>query len=190
MRVVFGILIAGSFAANALAAAPSDACRLLRWADIASVQPGSLVETKPTSHAAAGYWVSDCFYRMEPFANSVSLELTRRAQGREGRDPKERWNRMFRAERGERPGGKDEDEGGEEERGEIREVRGIEREKAPPRPVEGVGEEAFWIGNRASGVLYARKGHAYVRVSVGGGGSDDEKRGKAAALARKALRRL
>src|SRR4029077_415836 len=72
------------------------------------------------------------------------------------------------------------------------EIRGIEREKSPPIPVAGVGDAAFWIGKRASGVLYAlaRGRHAYVRVSVGGAGSEEEKRAKAVELARRALSRM
>jgi hypothetical protein len=66
----------------------------------------------------------------------------------------------------------------------------IEREKAPPRPIEGLGQEAFWVSNRASGVLYVLRGHAYLRLSVGGPDTEEAKLKKAIALARKALPRL
>lgn len=184
------------FLAGALSAPPpGGACRLLTAADVAAVQPGSLVESKPTATDAGGYAIADCFYRLEPFTSSVSLEVTRRGPGRESRDPAERWERMFHAESAE--AGRDDEEREERERGaegmaraEGREIRGIEKDKTPPIKIEGVGDEAFWVGNRASGVLYALRGHAYVRVSVGGAGTEEEKRAKAVELARRALRRI
>jgi hypothetical protein len=190
------------FLGGALAAPPvssasppsSDACRLLTAADVAAVQPGKLVESKPTASEAGGYAISDCFYRLDPFTSSISLQVTRRGPGKGGDDPAERWERMFRAEAGE--GEREENgraqESEESEKARNPEVRGIEKEKSPPLAVEGVGDEAFWIGNRASGVLYAlaRGRHAYVRVSVGGAGTEEEKRAKAVELARRALRRL
>jgi hypothetical protein len=165
----------------------------LTAADIAAVQKASPVETKPTSRIAGGYSIEDCFYRLDPFTSSVSLEVTRRAPVPGGQDPAERWERMFRAEAGEeeREEEKERDAVGKD-RAKGPEVRGIEKEKAPPLKVKGIGDDAFWIGNRASGVLYAlvRQKHAYVRVSVGGAGTEEEKRSKAVELARRALRRL
>jgi hypothetical protein len=199
MRMTLGLFEA-ALAATAGAASPgswalTDACRLLTAADIAAVQGSPSLETKPTSRTAGGYSIEDCFYRLEPFASSVSLEVTRPAAGKDGSDPAERWERMFRAEAGETD--RDADERGERKgdgkdpaHAENGDVRGIEKEKSPPVPVPGVGDEAFWIGNRASGVLYALRGHAYVRVSVGGAGSEEEKRDKATQLAKRALARL
>jgi len=194
MRMILGLLAAALAATGAAAASSADACRLLTSADIAAVQGSSALETKPTSRTVGGYAIADCFYRLEPFTSSVSLEVTRRSPGKGGSDPAERWERMFRAEDGEmdRDGEREErnGEGKTPAHAEDREVRGIEREKSPPVPLPGVGDEAFWIGNRASGVLYALRGHAYVRVSVGGAGSEEEKRAKAVELARRALAKL
>jgi len=184
------LLLSGA-AQAAPPASAEGACRMLTAADIAAVQSGRLVETKPTSSDAGGYAISDCFYRLEPFTSSVSLEVTRRGAGPGGQDPAERWQRTFRAEADEKD--RDEQEEADRDRPEHRdEIRGIEREKSPPIAVAGVGDEAFWIGNRASGVLYAlaRDRHAYVRVSVGGAGSEEEKRAKAVELARKAVSRM
>jgi hypothetical protein len=187
------LVLFGGFA-GALAAPPSpssgEACRLLTAADIAAVQGSPALETKPTSRTTGGYTIADCFYRLEPFTSSVSLEVTRRSPGKDGSDPAERWERMFRAEAAENDRDEESEERPREERPAQDEVRGIEREKSPPVRVDGVGDEAFWIGNRASGVLYALRGHAYVRVSVGGAGSEEEKRAKAVELARRALAKL
>jgi hypothetical protein len=193
MRKTLGLgFLGAALAATAGAASPvsSDACRLLTAADITAVQGSPFLETKPTSRTAGGYAIADCFYRLEPFTSSVSLEVTRHSPGKGGSDPAERWERMFRAEAGENDRDEESDERAREGRPPQDEIRGIEREKSPPVRVDGVGDEAFWIGNRASGVLYVLRGHAYVRVSVGGAGSEEEKRAKAVELARRALARL
>ncbi len=106
---------------------------------------------------------SQCFYELPTFVNSVSVDMTR-----EGR---ELWERMFEA--GER-------EGKEEE----------EEKKAPPKRVEGIGDEAFWIGSRAVGSLYVKRKDVVLRVSVGGKGTVEEKIERSKRLAAQALRRL
>ena len=190
------LLVLGCAAACAAAAtAKFDPCSLLTRREIEEVQGDRVVSTKASEPERDRFAVSQCFYSLATFSKSVSLEVTRRAPGQGGNDPAERWERMFRAEAGE--GDRDAEEGKEHEREfekaertEGREIRGIEKEKSPPVRVDGVGDEAFWIGNRASGVLYALRGHAYVRVSVGGAGTEHEKRAKAVELARKVMRRL
>jgi len=83
----------------------------------------------------------------------------------------------------------------EEEEGEREQAAAVSKEKerekeSPPRPVEGVGDEAFWISNPASGALYVRKADAYIRISVGGAADEAVKLRRATELARKALKRL
>ena len=56
--------------------------------------------------------------------------------------------------------------------------------------VRGVGDEAFWAGNKAAGSLYVRKGAAVLRVSVGGPGTEKEKLAKSKRLAAFGVRRL
>jgi hypothetical protein len=53
--------------------------------------------------------------------------------------------------------------------------------------VAGVGEEAYWVGNPASGAIYALAGGSFVRVSVGGPGTEAEKRGRAREIAARAV---
>lgn len=83
------------------------------------------------------------------------------------RDGRALWKRM----NGER-------EGEEEER------------RAPPKRVEGIGDEALWIGNRAAGSLYVLRKDVVVRVSVGGKGTEEEKIERSKRLAADALRRI
>ncbi|HJW96326.1 MAG TPA: hypothetical protein VJ901_22140 [Thermoanaerobaculia bacterium] len=65
-----------------------------------------------------------------------------------------------------------------------------EEEATAPREIEGVGDDALWIGGRMAGSLYVRKGDAVLRVSVGGPGNEKEKIAKAKTLAARALKRL
>jgi hypothetical protein len=151
-------------------------CGLLTAQEIGVVAGGKVVERKSAARVAGDLAIADCFFRSEPFESSVSLELTRGASGA-ARSVAEHWEAIF-------------DEPQEKDGGEA---RGGEREgEAAPLAIEGVGDEAFWIGNPASGALYVlnRKGDAFLRVSVGGGGGEELQRRKAIALARKALDRI
>jgi len=43
-----------------------------------------------------------------------------------------------------------------------------EKELRKPRLIDGLGEEACWVGNPITGALYVLQGDAYLRISVGG----------------------
>lgn len=103
-----------------------------------------------------------CFYQLPLFTNSVSLDVTRTGA-------REFWEQHF-----------EHQSPGEEQ----------EEQSSPPLKVTGVGDEAFWIGGRAAGSLYVRKGDSMLRVSVGGKGKDKEKIARSKRLAIKALRRI
>jgi len=64
-----------------------------------------------------------------------------------------------------------------------------ETEKEPEK-VEGIGDEAFWTGNRVGGALYVLKGNSYFRISVGGAGDTADKIRKSKILAQSILGRL
>jgi hypothetical protein len=115
------------------------------------------------THLTASGKSSQCFYELPLFVNSVSVDWIR--------DGREVWERMFEA-------------------GERKEGEGEEERKAPPKRVKGIGDEAFWIGNRAVGSLYVRRRGAVVRVSVGGKGTEEEKIERSKQLAAAALRRI
>ena len=104
-----------------------------------------------------------CFYQLPTFVKSVSIDLMRSGA-------RKFWDETFEKEH--------EAEAGEHE------------EKTEPLKVRGVGSEALWVGSRAAGSLYVRKGDAMVRVSVGGSGDDKEKIAKSKKLAIKALSKL
>ena len=98
------------------------------------------------------------------------ITVTQKAEG--GRDPSESWKEIF-------------------DREKVPERKKEEGEEAKePLKVEGIGDEAFWTGNRVGGALFVLKGDAYIRISVGGAGDQAAKIDKSKALAEKALRRL
>jgi hypothetical protein len=137
-------------------AATPDACHLLTKSD------APFEETKLTTTTDGALAVSQCFYRLPQFDQSISLTVLRGSAA----DVRTYWRTHL------------EKHGGEEgEGGELRKVR-------------GVGDEAVWTGNRIAGALYVLRGRAIVRVSVGGGGTVEEKIAKARKLARAALRRM
>ena len=70
-------------------------------------------------------------------------------------------------------------------------ARNDEEEKAaPPQKIDGLGDEAFWTGNRVGGALYVLKKDIFIRISIGGPDNEETKINKSKALAQKALERL
>jgi hypothetical protein len=152
-----------------------DACALLTGKEIKTVQGEDLKETKPSGKMIGGFTISQCYFTLPTLSNSVSLTLVQRGEGTEARDPKEHWREIFDPER-------NAEKKGEEE---------AEKEKVtPPEKIAGVGDEAFWTGNRVGGELYVLKGNNYIRISVGGPGDQSSKIKKSRDLAEKVLKRL
>ena len=154
-----------------------DACTLITSAEIQEVQGEAVKETKSNERAAGAFNISQCFYTLPTFNKSISLEVTRNNNSK-GDGPKEFWKKRFH--------GGSETEREEEERGEGKE----EEEGGKPKPVDGVGDEAFWSGNRKAGALYVLKNDSFIRISIGGPEDETVKINKSKALAQKALQRL
>ena len=150
------------------APADSDACALLTKEEIQAVQGEPFKETKPSQKSSAGLNVSQCYFELPTPVNSVVITVMRKSEG--GPDPSESWQEIFHREKA--PERKEEGEGKE------------------PAKVEGIGDEAFWTGNRVGGALFVLKGNCYLRISVGGAGDQAEKIEKSKALAMSALKRL
>ena len=159
-----------------------DACAMLTSKDIEPIQGEAIKETKLSGSSTGGFNVSQCFFTLPTFTNSVSLAVTQRGDGPGARDPRQFWKDTFHREEREK--------GGKREKDREKEREGEEEEESPPQKVTGIGEEAFWTASRVAGALYVLKGNNYVRVSVGGGGDQQSKLRKSKALARKVLERL
>lgn len=174
-----------------IARGKTDACALLTSQEIRSVQGEPLKETKGSGSAEKGFSISQCFFTLPTFNNSISLVVTQKGDGADSRDPKEFWEATFDKEsEGERERDQKSAKEREKEKARDKNREEEEEEAAPPQKIAGVGDEAFWTGSRVGGALYVLKGSTYLRVSVGGAGDQQSKINKSKALARLALKRL
>jgi hypothetical protein len=178
-------------------AATFDACKLLTGAEIEAVMGSPIKETKSSGAANEGMRVSQCFYTAQEFSRSVSLAVTRSAPGSSvKRSANAYWEEMFGRFANEEKEKARESESDKEKKESLREQRekGKEEEErgAPPKKISGVGDEAFWIGNRVGGALYVLKKDkgAFIRISVGGPDSEEIKIDKCKALVGRAIDRL
>ena len=150
-------------------AAAVDACKLLSNEEIAAVQGEAPARAQLVGESAGPLSVSQCNFLLPTGSNSLSIRVVERGKGPEARDAREVWRETFHT-----PPGESADK---------RHARQYEK-------VEGVGEEAFWLGNRKSGGLHVLSGDRYIRVSVGGQEEVPAKIEKTAKLARHVLPRL
>jgi hypothetical protein len=170
-----------------------DACALLTSQEVKAVQGEEPKETKLAGRLTSGFAISQCFFTLRTFSNSISLMVAQKAEGPGAKDLEEFWRARFHSEKYEDREDKDKDReragDGDKKKGEGRE-EGEEEEEAPPKKISGVGKEAYWVGNRVGGALYVLKENAYLRISVGGPPEQAIKIGKSKTLAQKALARL
>ena len=169
-----------------------DACAMLESKEIQSVQGEAVKETKLSGQAGGGLQISQCFFTLPTFANSVSLLVAQKGDGTDAKDPREFWRETFQKGAGEKE--RESERERERERGKDKKAGGRgeeeEEEGAPPQKITGVGEDAYWIGSRVGGALYVLKGHSYLRISIGGSGDQASKISKSKTLAQKAIARL
>lgn len=164
---------------TAAANAQKDACSLITNSEIETVQGEPVKDTKSSQRSSGPFAVAQCFYSLASFNKSVSLEVTRPNNTQSSQSgPKEFWEKTFHKKEG------------KEEREKEGEREREEEEAGEPRPVPGVGDEAFWSGNRKAGALYVLKNNAFIRISIGGSADESVKIDKSKALALKALGRL
>jgi hypothetical protein len=103
--------------------------------------------------------------------------VAQKGEGAEARDPRDFWRNIFH------------DEKTNESRKERDKDKARKEESASPERIRGIGDEAFWMGNKMAGALYVLKGGAYIRISIGGP-MDAASKQRAKALAQKATSRL
>lgn len=185
---------------------PSATCRLLSAADIREAQGEEPTDAQGTEHSAQAVASSQCLYRLPTFTKSVVLEVFRPTPDAPAGALDEFWRRSFSADaikgrerenelREELKRRREEAVKSAQESGQSREGgRKMKEPKAgvetPPRRVPGVGDEAYWTGNRMTVTLSARKKDAAVSLTVGGPDEHPLKVRKAAELARKVLKQL
>ena len=139
-------------------------CRLLTSAEIEAVQGEPVRETKPSVQPDGGMRMSQCLFRTATFAKSVTVALVAPAPGKSSAlAPRKFWRAQFHA-----PEPKDEDE--RPVPGKAPGKVGPEGDEDAPKPrhLDGLGEEAYWVGNGITGALYVLQGDVFFRISVGG----------------------
>lgn len=148
-----------------------DPCSLLTSDEIKAIQ-GEAVESAQVTPAPEGELaVSQCFFKLPSFINSISLQVTQKKSQPGAPDAKQAWKKMFPPEKLQ----------------EHESARG--QKKLPPRQISGLGEEALWTGGPAGG-LFVLQGDFYIRISVGGADDEETKIRKSTALAELVLKRL
>jgi len=156
--------------------APRDVCGLITLDEIQTTQGSPMSGTKNSARSDGGFRVSQCFYTATEFSKSVNLALVQTdPSGPARRTPKDFWKEKFDPYENEEP---KTHSGGEKEQG------------SPPKKIEGLGDDAYWVGNRFGGMLYVLKGDAFISIGVGGSDDLETKLKKSKALAEKALQRL
>jgi len=161
------------------------ACALLTSAEIEAIQGERVEETKPTVRPSGGLFATQCLFRTPTLSKSVSLSLT-------ASDPlhpvaptaRQLWQKQFHSSEVE----SDEEPATGENEKKLEPER--ERESRGPRPIRGLGEEAYWVPSPVASALYVLKGEMFLRISVGSAGQESARMEKSRALARAALKHL
>jgi len=156
--------------------APRDVCGLITLDEIQTTQGSPMTGTKNSARSDGGFRVSQCFYTATEFSKSVNLAVVQRDPGHPGkRSPRDFWKEKFDPYQNEEPKTKS---GDEKEQG------------SAPKKIEGLGDDAYWVGNRFGGTLYVLRGDSFISIGVGGTDDEHTKLEKSKALAQKALQRL
>ena len=166
-----------------------DACGLIAKEEIEAIQGSPIKETKSSARSDADFRISQCFYTAAEISKSVSLAVTQSdPHSSAKRSPRDFWKETF----GRFAGHEKEREGDQEKKESLRDqARKEEREEStPPKKIDGIGDEAYWIATRVAGALYVLKNDMFIRISVGGPDKEETKINKSKALAQKALERL
>jgi len=169
--------------ASAQVPGKTDVCAMLSSAEIQAVQGEGVEESKSSPQSSEGLAMSECLFRTTTPAKSVSLALA--VPGKQ--NPRDFWRKHFHAEdasKTEKPGKP------AKARPQNEKKHAREEEETRPRPITGVGDEAFWMGSPISGALYVLRGNSFIRVSVGGVREESTRIKKTVALAQLALKRI
>lgn len=159
-----------AFALAAQAAPAIDPCALLSDDQVRAVQGQAPSARVASEQPAAGFRLRQCFLRTPDFARSVSVALGEPLTTDAARSgPRQSWGEMFHPATAAAP---------------------RKKGKATPLRVDGVGEEAYWISDPATGVLYVLAGDVFLRLSIGGPADLEARARRAKELALFALARL
>ena len=163
----------------------ADACALLTPAEIEAAVGEPLKETKFSAQHTAGMRTAQCVFVMPTFAKSVSLAVTSPASERSSaKSVRVFWNNQFHSQ------SLAADRNEKEARNTMPLSKEKEEEREKPRPISGLGQEAYWVGSPISGALYVLQGDSFLRISIGGIREEPARIEKSASLARATLARI
>jgi hypothetical protein len=170
--------------AGTLARGKKDACTLLTSAEIEAVQGDPVKETKASVQPNGEMLVSECLFHTTNFPKSVSVALAVPSSAKPSAlAPRKFWQKQFHA--------LDVEEDKMRAAGKKAQKPEPEDEEArKPRRIEGLGEEAYWVGTPIAGALYVLQGDNFVRISVGGVGEESVRIEKSKVLAHAVVERL
>lgn len=160
-------------------------CSLLTSAEIMAAQGEPIKETRSSLQPIGGMRMSRCSFLTPTPAKSVSLEVVAPNPADSSTlTPRKFWRNQFRS-----PGQREEElpslaQSAEKSRGED------EKEMSEARRIDGLGEEAYWVGNPITGALYVLHGDIFLRISGGGVRQESARIETSKALARAAISRL
>ena len=163
--------------------AQGDVCRLITSEEIGAIQGSPIKEPKGSTRSENGFRVSQCFYTAAEFSKSVNLAVIQKDPDNSAKQsPKDFWKEKFGRFSGDEEA---------RDKNERESERNEEKERLiPPKQIDGIGDEAYWVSNRFGGVLYVLKGDAFISIGLGGTDDEETKLTKSKALAQKALQRL
>ena len=160
-----------------------NACTLIASNELRDIQGEAVKETTLSQRFKDSLYIQQCLYQLPTFSKSLSLELTQPDPSKGASvNLKKMWEARFskgeEAERDKKDGAKGVERGGKGE------------EESESMRVEGVGEEAFWVGNRVLGALYIYSKNSIIRLSLGGPEDIQAKIKKLKTLAQNVINRL
>lgn len=166
--VVLGILLLLASAKRTDAQRHRDPCRLITDAEVQAVQGHTPAQKIPSEQPSSSFRFMQCFYRTPEYTSSVNVALGIPLETDSKRSgPRQYWQAQF-----------------------SKPVKPGRKKKEPPKPVAGLGEQAFWVGDPMTGALYVLQGEVFLRLSVGGPPNQALKIQRSRALAVHALKRL
>ena len=160
-----------------------DPCSLLNSTEIAAVQGEPVQDAKPTQQPGSGLVMLQCLFRTTTPTKSVSLAVAAPSAV----SPRAFWRKQFHPAEA---AAKEEGPAGSKKKSVAERNEREEEESTRPRPIAGLGEEAYWVGGPIAGALYVLKGNTFLRISVGGIREESARIEKSRALARIALKRM
>jgi hypothetical protein len=164
------------------------ACKLVTTEEVSAIQGATITDAKSSAGPSGGLLMSQCYYNAKEPNKSVSLAVIQpNPKSVTGSETRDYWASTFARFA---QGSASSDEGKQEKNEARSEGREEEEKGPPPKKIDGVGEEAYWSGNRFGGALYVLKRNVILRISIGGPDDQETKITKSKALAEKALSRL